>query len=225
MLERMRLPFESFAGRNPDQQAVHRICFEPGGRGAELDAEIAALVGLPPVFPNYRPEFRENLAAIAHPDKRALYQTCGAIAHGGHGLSDCHHSTFRWIERWIHAIGTGGWELATRIEGTERARLSRLLLAYTLGLDRWLLGAPMQFLLLDLGHVDLGFDPKNEILRVYAHLGEGRTLVKEWLVACLWYHLYHMLHFRGYYAEQVERAAEARIGLREWFEHGGRSDG
>jgi len=27
----------------------------------------------------------------------------------------------------------------------------------------------MQFLLLDLGHLDLGFDPKSEIVRVYAY--------------------------------------------------------
>ncbi len=39
--------------------------------------------------------------------------------------------------------------------GIERARLSRLLFGYVLGLDKWLAGVPMQFLLLDLGYVDL----------------------------------------------------------------------
>ena len=50
-------------------------------------------------------------------------------------------------------------------------------------------GTPMQFLLLDLGHIDLGFDPKNEILRVYAYLGDEHTPTKEWLAACLWFNL------------------------------------
>ena len=65
-----------------------------------------------------------------------------------------------------------------------------MLFGYALGLDKWLLGVPMQFLLLDLGHIDLGFDPKNEILRVYACLGEDASAVKKWLGACLWYSLY-----------------------------------
>ena len=224
MLERMRLPFEFFTKRNPDWELVHRVCFGPDGRGAQLDAEIAALTGLPPIYPDYRSEYREHLAAIVDPKRRALYRLCGAIAHGVRELSDCHHSAFRWVERRIHAIGTGEWEIDTRPEGTERARLGRLLFGYTLGLDRWLLDTPMQFLLLDLGHIDLGFDPKGEILRVYAHLGEDRTPVKEWLVACTWYHMLHMLHFRDYYAKQVERAASAGITTREWFESVGRAD-
>jgi len=57
-----------------------------------------------------------------------------------------------------------------------------------------LLGIPLQFVLLDLGHIDVRFDPKNEILRVYAYLGEERTPVKEWLAACLWHNLCHNLH-------------------------------
>ena len=47
-----------------------------------------------------------------------------------------------------------------------------MLFGYALGLDKWLMRVPMQFLLLDLGHVDLGFDARNNILRVYACLGE-----------------------------------------------------
>jgi hypothetical protein len=218
LLARMMLPFEYFTKRNRDHVAVHEECFGPDGQGAAIDAQIAALAGLPRVFPNYRPEFRAHLESIDDPRRRALYQVCGAIAHGVRELSDCHHSTFRWIERWIHAIGTGMWEIASRREGTERARIGRLLLGYTLALDRWLLGLPMQFLLLDLGHVDLGFDPKNQVLGVYAHLGEEREPVKEWLVACMWYRMYHMLHLRDYYVDHVNRAAAAGVGLRHWFE-------
>jgi hypothetical protein len=66
-----------------------------------------------------------------------------------------------------------------------------MLFGYALGLDRWLMCVPLQFLLLDFGHIDLGFDPRNNIVRVYACLGEERTPVKEWLSACLWYNLVH----------------------------------
>jgi hypothetical protein len=100
----------------------------------------------------------------------------------------------------------------------ERARLGRLLFGYILGLDRWLLGEPMQFLLLDLGHVDLGLDPKNEILRVYAYLGEGRSPVKEWLAACLWYHLYASMQRRNAHQALIARAAESGVSLRAWME-------
>ena len=109
-------------------------------------------------------------------------------------MSDCHHNTFRHIEKWIHGIGTGLWDIPTRKPGTERERVGRLLFGYVLGIDKWLMGKPMQFLLLDLGHMDLGFDPRNEIIRVYANLGDKRTAVKQWLAACIWYTLcYHPL--------------------------------
>jgi hypothetical protein len=150
MLERTRLPYEFFTRRNPDLEAVYGMCFGPDSGGADLGAEIASLAELPPIYPDYRPEFREHLGTIADPDTRALYRLSGAIAHGVHELSDCHHSTFRWIERWLHAVGTGVWDTGTHDEGSERRRLGQALLGYTLGLDRWLLGAPMQFLLLDL---------------------------------------------------------------------------
>ena len=77
----------------------------------------------------------------------------------------------------------------------------------------------MQFLLLDLGHIDFGFDPKNEILRVYAYLDEERTQVKEWLVACLWYNLMHNQH-GGLIRHKnlLEPAEENRISLRTWMD-------
>ncbi len=103
---------------------------------------------------------------------------------------------------------------------TERERLGRLLFGYVLGLDKWLLGQPMQFLLLDLGHVDLGFDPKNEILRVYAYLGEESTPEKEWLAACLWHNLAGGGNPRGLVIHEslLEHAKEAGISVREWMD-------
>jgi hypothetical protein len=81
----------------------------------------------------------------------------------------------------------------------------------------------MQFLLLDLGHVDLGFDPKNEVLRVYAYLGEERTPVKEWLAACLWFNLTLMppasLYKWGHGHKQLLEPANAQgISVREWMD-------
>ena len=106
-----------------------------------------------------------------------MYEVCGAIASGVYTLSDCHHNTFRYIEGWIHGVGRGRPGIPTHKAGSDGERLGRLLFGYVLGLDRWLLGVPMQFLLLDLGHIDLGFDPKNEVLRTYAYLGDERTPV------------------------------------------------
>jgi len=102
--------------------------------------------------------------------------------------------------------------------------MGHLLFGYVLGLDKWWVGVPMQFLLLDLGHIDLGFDPKNEILRVYAYLGGERTPVKEWLAACLWHNLMYSLMDANNPAGLVrhknllERAAQAGISPREWMD-------
>ncbi len=156
------------------------------GRGACLDAEISEKAGLPQIHPLWNPKFQENLESLKNPQKKEMYRICCAIASGVYTLSDCHHNTFRLIEKWIHGVGSGKSSIPTRKAGTERERMGRLLFGYVLGLDKWLVGLPMQFLLLDLGHIDLGFDPKNEILRVYAYLGQERTPVKEWLAACLW---------------------------------------
>lgn len=218
MLERMLLPFECFTGRNPDKRAVNEDCFGEGGRGAALDEKISAAAGLPRIYADYKPEFRQNLESVDDPDKKTLYQVCGAIAHGAHDTSDCHHSTFRWVENWICGIGTGKLGIPSRKEGTERLRLRNALFGYALGLDRWLLVTPMQFLLLDLGHVDLGLDPKNEILRVYALLGEERSPVKEWLAGCLWRHLCNALATWGLHQEFLDHAAELGVSIREWME-------
>jgi len=197
--------------------------FEEGGQGANLDMEISKKAGLPRIYPKWKPEYLENLEGVKDSRKKELYKTCCAIASGVYTLSDCHHSTFRYVESWIHGIGTGKLDIPTRKVGSERERLGRLLFGYVLGLDKWLLGLPMQFVLLDLGHIDLGFDPKDEILRVYAYLGEERTPVKEWLAACLWYNLTYC-PIAGNpgglvrHKNLLECAKEMGVSVREWIE-------
>jgi hypothetical protein len=220
MLQRMLLPFEFLSGRNRDYDAGNRDCFEEGGRGPELDGEIARLAGLPGIYAEYKREFREALQTIQDPQQKELYRICGALAHGLHGLSDCHHRTFRWIERWIHDIGTLSIGIAERNAGAERQRLAELLFGYTLGLDSWLLGRSMQFLLLDLAYVDLKYDPKNEIMRVYTYLGVDHPPVKEWLAACLWKSLSGAGNPRRLVMQQAlnDRAGQLGISTRAWID-------
>jgi hypothetical protein len=214
MLEKMLLQFDFYTGRNTDHEvALREATDKGGGRAAELRAEFAALAGLPAKW-----------AEVSEPKKKDLCRLWRRLDGNVYDLSDCHHNTFRFIEGWIYAIGIMRVQpIPTRKPETERARLGQALLGYALALDKWLLGVPMQFLLLDLGHVDLGFDPKNEILRVYAHLGEERTPVKEWLAACLWYTLTYN-HLCGNPAglirhpKIVERATQAGISAREWMD-------
>ena len=207
MLDRMLLALEFFAKystvtvdtlaamEESEQQAMQAMMddwsYDKGGRGASLDAEIAAEAGLPKIYPQWTPEYQPTFDQVDEPRKKELYEVCCAIAAGVQTLSDCHHSTFRYIEGWIHGIGSGRLSIPTRKAQAERQRLGHMLFGYALGLDRWLMRVPLQFLLLDLGHLDLDFDPKNEILRVYACLGEELTDLKQWLAACLWYNLVH----------------------------------
>ncbi|MDF1513301.1 MAG: hypothetical protein P1S60_05785 [Anaerolineae bacterium] len=223
LMERLLLPFAFFTKRNTDQHAIYVDLFKPGGRGQALDAQISAMVGLPEIYPSYRKEYRENLASIEDPHQQTIYTIACHIAHGVHELSDCHHNTFRYIERWIHAVGTMKWDIPTRRPHTESERLGKLLFGYALGIDRWLQGVPQQFLLLDLGHVDLGFDPKNEILRVYAYLGEEHSPVKAWLAACLWYTLVLMppaslTQWGHQHRELMQRTADLGISVRTWMD-------
>ncbi len=81
----------------------------------------------------------------------------------------------------------------------------------------------MPFSLMELGHKDLGFNPRNEVLRVYAYLGEERTPVKEWLAACLWHNLSHNtidVIPCGLVRHQdlLEHAAQVGISLRGWMD-------
>ncbi|MHC4575382.1 MAG: hypothetical protein ACYS76_14840, partial [Planctomycetota bacterium] len=175
-----------------DMEALGKdVFYDENGRGPRLDAEIAERAGLPKIHPKWDPAYRETLDKLKDGPDKELYKTCCAIAFGIHTASDCHHNTFRYIENWIHGIGTRRLGIPTRKAQAEKQRLGHMLFGYALGLDRWLMRVPMQFLLLDLGHSDLGFDPRNNIHRVYACLGEEVTDVKRWLAACLWYNLVH----------------------------------
>lgn len=223
LVKRMLLPFAFFTKRNPDRQAVYVDCFKPGGQGEIVDAEISALMDLPKIYPNYTREYKTHLESLDDADKKIVYMIAGHIANAVSELSDCHHNTFRFIERWIFAVGRLTWDIPTRQPHTESTRLGRLLFGYALGLDRWLQGIPQQFVLLDMGHIDLGFDTKNEILRVYAYLGEDHTPEKIWLAACLWYTLVLMppasLYQWGHRHEDLmTRAADNGISLREWMD-------
>jgi hypothetical protein len=222
MMQRMLLPFEFFTRRNEDHEEVYCTCFGEEGQGKRIDAQISELVGIPEIYPAYREGHKENLDSISDPEKRNLYFICSRIADCVSELSDCHHGTFRRIEKWVHAIGTLTWDIPTRREHAEGTRLGCLLFGYALGLDRWLQGVPMQFLLLDLGHVDLGFDPKNEILRVYAHLGE-KTPMKRWLAACLWYKVTleppaSLYRWGWRHKALLEAASERGLSVREWMD-------
>ncbi len=223
LMERLLLMFDFLTKRNEDCEAVLQDCFREGGRGEKLDSQIAELAGLPRIYPNYRDEFDKALAGIDDPQKKELYSICGHLAHGLHTLSDCHHSTFRWLERWIHAIGALTWDLPGRGKSQEGDRLGRTLFGYALGLDRWLQRVPHQFLLLDLGYVDLGFNPANEVKRVYAYLGDERTPVQEWLAACLWYKVTleppaSLYQWGWRHKSLLAKAAEKGISVRTWMD-------
>lgn len=205
-------------------EAAAKDCFEEGGRGSEIDGAIAGKAGLPRIHQHWKAEYKESLESIKDANKRELYKTCAAMASGVYSLSDCHHNTFRVIESWLHGIGTGVLSIPTRKAGAERERVGRLLFGYVLGIDKWLLEVPLQFLLMDLGHVDLGFDPKNEIARVYAYLGGERNPVKEWLAACLWHGLMYNLMEENYPAglvqhkDLIELADRSGIKMSEWMD-------
>jgi hypothetical protein len=193
------------------------------GRGAALDTEIADEAGLPKIYPQWNPDFQNTFDKIEEPRKKELYEVCCAIAAGVQTLSDCHHNTFRYIENWIHGIGTGRLVIPTRKAQSEKQRLGHMLFGYALGLDKWLMRVPLQFLLLDLGHIDLGFDPRNNILRVYACLGEERTAVKEWLAACLWYNLVHNQQggligsWTSSHTDLIGRCKDKGVTVDEWM--------
>ena len=247
MLDRMLLTFDFFiklnyTGTDPQMppgggsalQALEAmgkdVFYDENGRGPHLDAEISDLAGLPKIRPEWDSAYQEALDALKDAQKQELYKTCCAIASGIHTASDCHHNTFRFIEGWIHGIATGRLGIPTRQAQSEKQRLGHMLFGYALGLDRWLMRVPMQFLLLDLGHIDLGFDPRNNIVRVYACLGEERTPVKEWLAACLWYTLVHNQHggligsFTLSHTDLIQRCKGKGVTVHEWMNSALRND-
>jgi hypothetical protein len=200
------------------------VFYDENGRGRRLDAEISELAGLPKIHPEWdHPAYQEALDTLKDEQKKELYKTCCAIASGIHTASDCHHNTFRFIESWIHGIGTGRLGIPTRKAQAEKQRLGHMLFGYALGLDRWLMRVRLQFVLLDLGHINLGFDPRNNIVRVYACLGEERTPVKEWLAACLWYTLVHnqmgglIGSFTSSHTDLIQRCKDKGVTVDEWI--------
>lgn len=223
LMKRMLLNFEFFTKRNEDVYAAYDDCLSEGGAGFRLDEQISELAGLPKILPIHKEEYESNLDTIFDAAKKEVYKICGNIADGGCELSDCHHNTFRFIENWIYGIGTLEWGIPTRATSAEEKRLGQLLFGYALGLDKWLQEVPLQFLLLDLGHIDLGFNPKNEILRVYAYLGDQNTPVNKWLAACLWYTLTlnpnaSLYTFGERHKELIESAIERGLSVREWID-------
>jgi hypothetical protein len=242
MLDRMFLIIDFFAEFSVHATATHThsslkeselqelealgkdLFYDENGRGARIDAEIAEQAGLPKIYPQWNPEYKNTLDKLEESDKKELYKVCCAIAAGVQSLSDCHHNTFRYIEGWIHGIGTGRLGIPTRKAQSEKQRLGHMLFGYALGLDRWLMRVPLQFLLLDLGHIDLGFDPRNNILRVYACLGEERTPVKEWLAACLWYSLVHNQQggligsWTSSHTDLIQRCKDKGVTVHEWID-------
>ncbi|MBN1423812.1 hypothetical protein JXA88_04580, partial [Candidatus Fermentibacteria bacterium] len=179
--------------------------------------------GIPAIHANHTEAYKTALAQIKDPAKRQLYTISGHIADCVSELSDCHHGMLRRIERWIHGIGTLQWEMPTRRPHAEGTRLGQLFFGYALGLDRWLREIPMQFVLLDLGHADLGFDPKNEVLRVYAYLGDDHGPVKTWLAASLWYKCVleppaSLTRWGWRHKDLLARAGAAGISVRTWMD-------
>jgi len=247
MLDRVLLIIDLFTGTNPTAAGLQSSLDEPelqeiealgkdvfcdeNGRGPRLDAEISDLAGLPKIHPEWdHPAYQEALDTLKDEQKRELYKTCCAIASGIHSASDCHHSTFRYIENWIHGVATGRLGIPTRKAQSEKQRLGQMLFGYALGLDKWLMRVPLQFLLLDLGHIDLGFDPRNNIVRVYACLGEERTPVKEWLAACLWYTLVHNQQggligsWTSSHTDLIQRCKDKGVTVDEWMDSVLRND-
>jgi len=240
MLDRVLLTIDLLTRTNPtaagtqsslegpelqDIEAVLKdVFYDENGRGPRLDAEISELAGLPKISPWDPAAYQEAIDTLKDEQKQELYKTCCAIASGIHTASDCHHSTFRYIESSIHGVATGRLGIPTRKAQSEKQRLGHMLFGYALGLDRWLMRVPLQFLLLDLGHIDLGFDPRNNILRVYACLGEERTPVKEWLAACLWYSLVHNQQggligsWTSSHTDLIQQCKEKGIIVHEWMD-------
>ncbi|MHA1987291.1 MAG: hypothetical protein ACW98D_11670 [Promethearchaeota archaeon] len=231
LLERMLLPFEFYAKiphASPEgwsengfqlRNTVFQTCFGEDGRGSQLDAEISELTGLPQIPLRQYEKYLNAIKTISNSQQREIFEIWDSIANGIYQLSDCHHNTFRAIENQIYAIAKGKQGIPSRKSGTERIRLGRSLFGYALGIDKWLLGIPMQFLLLDLGHANLDFDPRDEILRVYAYLGEEITPVKKWLAACLWGNLnFNKQGCLLYHKELVQNAKKNNINHREWID-------
>jgi len=230
LLKRMLVPFEFFSKRNKNYWDMKRVCFEKGLLGNQIDQKISEILNLPEIPPSLDKDawekYNENLNLIQDPTKKRIYEIAYTISRGLFGLSDCHHNKYRIIENWIHMIGTLKMSIDERKHGTERRRLGQILFSYAFGLDKWLLGIPMNFTLLDLGYIDINFDIKTPLLYIYESLGP-KNAVKQWLAACLWYNLcYNSMgglenfdeKMQPKYKEIHEFARKYGLSWRQWMD-------
>lgn len=221
LFKRFFLPFDYLTRRDMNINTLLSKCLSEGGEGSIIDKKISKLAGLPKIYSIYAKEHQFNLANIEDDNKRIIYKISGNLASGMYEMSDCHHNTFRIIESWIFQIGTLSLDIPDRIKSTERERLGRLLFGYALGIDRWLQGIPQEFLLLDLSYKNLGFDIKNEILRVYAYLGNNNNPTAKWLVASLWFMLTYghasLLSSFSHHEDLIKKANNEGLNVCTWM--------
>ena len=107
LLKRALLPFDFFAKHNEDRQAVYADCFEEGGRGKALDAQIAALAGLPPnLSPTIGASTRKTLPLS--PSRRNARSTLSP------GTSPMASRSYPTVTTTPFATSNGGFTLLAR---------------------------------------------------------------------------------------------------------------
>ena len=227
LLNRILVSFPYLTHGIDDHKKMMEDVFNIGGKGWILDELIRKLEDLPPITGIKWNEVRKKLKTINDPLKKQKFLLICSVSGDYYlsGLSTCHHNLFRFLESVLYKIGTmTNNQITNRIHGTERKRLGNLLFGYVLGLNSWLMKKPLDILLLDLGYLDLGFNPRNEILRVYAYLMNNRNPIKEWLVGSMW----HQLMFNEVnhprtpglinHKDMLELAKKHDLNLFEWME-------
>ncbi len=227
LLNRILVSFPYLTHGIDDTKEMLKDVFEIGGNGWIIDDQIRKLEDLPPITGIKWFEVQKYLKSISDPEKKQRFQIICNVTGDFflYGLSTCHHNLFRFLENILYEIGTMTYDRITnRFHGTERKRLGNLLFGYVLGLNSWLMKKPLDILLLDLGYLDLGFNPRNEISRVYAYLANNRNQIKEWLVGSMW----HQLMFNEVniprtpglinHKDMLELANKHSLNLFEWME-------
>ncbi len=191
LLQRLKFSIECNIDDNSWEDTYAKI-FEKDTIGEELDKKIKKLIDIPDYTTKFYagdgqgPEWIQNRNKIEDPQKKDIYTILVNI----HLTAKCHHNFFRFIENSLYRIATLSLDpIPSRIHGSERERMGHKLFGYLLGLNYWLMNRPLELLLLDLGHIQLDFHPRDEIMRVFAYLGSEQNPKKEWLAGCLWYQL------------------------------------
>ncbi|MHA1987475.1 MAG: hypothetical protein ACW98D_12630 [Promethearchaeota archaeon] len=227
LLNRILVSFPYLTHGIDNHKKMMKDVFEIGGKGWIIDEQIQKLEDLPQITGIKWNEARKYYKTIKNQKKKERFRIISYVTGDFFlsGLSTCHHNLFRFLENVLYKIGTlTNDPLPNRFHATERKRLGNLLFGYVLGLNSWLMKKPMDILLLDLGYLDLGFNQRNEILRVYAYLANNRNPVKEWLVGSLW----HQLMFNEVnlprtpglinHKDMLELAKKHNLNLFEWME-------